>query len=76
MENLELCPCGSEKKFSECCEPLIKGVKIAETAESLMRSRYAAYTLQNIDYILATTHISKTAEMNVDEIKEWSRTRN
>ncbi|WP_395048050.1 YchJ family protein [Flavobacterium sp.] len=30
----------------------------APTAESLMRSRYSAYCVQNIDYILATTHIS------------------
>jgi SEC-C motif-containing protein len=73
MKNSSLCPCGSNKNFGECCEPLIKGLRNADSAEELMCSRYTAYTLQNIDYILATTHKSKTAEMNVEEIKEWSR---
>ncbi len=52
------CYCNSNKIFSECCEPYILDTQKAPTAESLMRSRYSAYCVQNIDYILATTHIS------------------
>jgi SEC-C motif-containing protein len=52
------CYCNSDKIFSECCEPYILDNQKAPTAESLMRSRYSAYCVQNIDYILATTHIS------------------
>ena len=40
---MALCPCGSEKIYTECCEPLIKGDRVAETAEALMRSRYTAH---------------------------------
>ncbi len=74
--DITLCPCGSDKSYAECCEPVINGEKSADSAETLMRSRYTAYTTQNIDYILATTHVSKTSELNVDEVKEWSRTTN
>jgi 23S rRNA pseudouridine1911/1915/1917 synthase len=36
----DLCPCGSLKKYSECCEPIIKKAEKASSPEVLMRSRY------------------------------------
>lgn len=50
------CPCGSQKLFSECCAPYLQGQTVAPTAEKLMRSRYSAYCLKNIDYLLNTHH--------------------
>ncbi len=52
------CYCGSNKPFSDCCEPYIKGTQKAPTAEALMRSRYSAYAVHNVDYLMATTHSS------------------
>lgn len=49
------CPCGSNKPFSFCCEPAIEGHKPAKTAEALMRSRYTAFALGAVDYIINTT---------------------
>ena len=49
------CPCGSGQPYSACCRPWHKG-QAAETAEQLMRSRYAAYALTLPDYLIATTH--------------------
>src|SRR5437867_3549203 len=43
------CPCHSGKKYSECCEPYHQGLP-APTPLALMRSRYAAYALQNAEY--------------------------
>lgn len=37
---------------------MIAGELPADTAETLMRSRYTAFTLQNEDYLLATWHHS------------------
>lgn len=54
------CPCGSGKELAQCCGPLIDGAA-APTAEALMRSRYTAFTLGNIDYI-DSTHASDMAE--------------
>lgn len=49
------CPCSSGKLYEECCAIYHQG-KAAESAEKLMRSRYSAYALNNVDYIVQTTH--------------------
>ncbi|WP_417226393.1 YchJ family protein [Amphritea sp.] len=51
------CPCGSNKPFSFCCEAAIEGHKPAPTAEALMRSRYTAFVLGAVDYLISTTAI-------------------
>tara|TARA_B100000315_G_scaffold260510_1_gene322481 strand:- start:2461 stop:2943 length:483 start_codon:yes stop_codon:yes gene_type:complete len=50
------CPCGSKIVTEECCGPIIDGAP-APTAEALMRSRYTAFTLKNLDHI-ENTHAS------------------
>ena len=37
-----------------CCQPLLKGNKIAQTPEQLMRSRYSAFAVGDEAYIFAT----------------------
>ncbi len=59
--NKNECPCCSKKLFKSCCEPFLKTEKKTETAEQLMRSRYTAFTLGNMDYI-ASTQAEKGAE--------------
>ncbi len=55
------CPCQSGQGYAECCGAwhagLDRGVH-APTPEALMRSRYSAYVLGLIDYLLATWHPS------------------
>jgi SEC-C motif-containing protein len=53
---LNPCPCGSTKKFFDCCARYIDSNQPATTAEALMRSRYTAYTLLRENYLLATWH--------------------
>ncbi|RQO57379.1 hypothetical protein DBR47_16295 [Paucibacter sp. KBW04] len=55
------CPCGSTQSYGQCCAPLHQafansGQLTAPDAESLMRSRYSAYTLDLLDYLLASWH--------------------
>ena len=52
------CPCGSNKKFTDCCGRYMGGADHAPTAETLKRSRYTAYTMLREDYLLATWHPS------------------
>ena len=49
-----ICPCGSGREYSACCEPIIKGTSLAATAEELMRARYSAYEKHEIDFIVDT----------------------
>ncbi|GGO82742.1 UPF0225 protein [Marinobacterium nitratireducens] len=48
------CPCGSGKPYRDCCEPAISGRTPAATAEVLMRSRYTAFALGQVDYLIET----------------------
>ncbi|TDD97829.1 YchJ family protein [Flavobacterium cellulosilyticum] len=67
-----ICHCGLNKRFQDCCEPIIKGDQKATTAEALMRSRYTAYVTHNADYLLATTHSSQRKFHSRDEILNWA----
>ena len=50
------CPCGSGNEYAACCEPIISGNKPAETAEQLMRARYAAHVKADVDFLFESTH--------------------
>jgi SEC-C motif-containing protein len=49
-----MCYCGKAEEFEQCCKPIIDGTENAKNAEILMRSRYSAYCIKNIDYIYQT----------------------
>ncbi len=48
------CPCHSKKKYSDCCRKYHQNA-LPETALVLMRSRYSAYALGLVEYIMRTT---------------------
>ena len=80
------CPCGSGETYVNCCgpfhvgpgadsrgnnaiDPAGKGL-VAPTPEALMRSRYCAYVLGLIDYLLATWHPSTApGELELSPVK-------
>lgn len=65
---MEHCPCGSGKDLDACCGPLLAGSPAA-TAESLMRSRYVAYTLGDTDYLVRTMSMDARADFDPLEAK-------
>ncbi len=67
------CPCLSGKPYANCCEPLHQANHGANTAESLMRSRYSAFCLGHANYLLTTLHPSKRRP---DELKQIENTIN
>lgn len=66
------CPCGLGS-YSSCCQPLHLGQKKALTAQQLMRSRYSAFALQEIDYIVKTTALGQQSSLDAQAIFQWSR---
>lgn len=62
------CPCGSGKKYKQCCEIYHKGVK-PPNALILMKSRYSAYASENVVYITKTTH--KTSPYFEADLNKW-----
>lgn len=69
---VEPCPCNSGASYAECCEPLIRGIRPAATAESLMRSRYSAYTKVEIDYLYETTHPDHRKGYDHEGTRQWA----
>ena len=51
---MSVCVCGSDKSGEDCCLPYLRGDEKPPTAEALMRSRYAAFTEANAEYLMAT----------------------
>lgn len=66
------CYCGSISPFEMCCEPLIKGVEKAVTAEGLMRSRYSAFATHAVAYLVVTTHKAERSSTLKEEILLWA----
>src|SRR5436309_371358 len=67
------CPCGSMKLYTECCGPLIEGKHLPETPEQLMRSRYTAYTMANVDYIKKTMRGPASQGFDRKEAFAWAK---
>lgn len=65
------CPCQSNLPYAQCCQPLHQG-QAAPSALALMRSRYTAYVLHDIDYIVATTVPSQQPLLDKNAIAQWS----
>ena len=56
---IDVCPCGSESLYANCCRVYHTKSETPTTAEQLMRSRYSAYALRLVDYLVDTTHRDK-----------------
>jgi len=69
---MDRCPCGSDATYDDCCRPLLQGERQAATAEQLMRSRYSAYVMKEIDYLLFSLHPDHRSEFNEETTRAWA----
>jgi SEC-C motif domain protein len=61
------CHCGDPRGYALCCAPLHAGAA-AGSAGALMRSRYSAYVLGLVPYLLASWHAStRPAALDLDD---------
>lgn len=70
MSRIDLCPCGSGLDYGACCQPRHAGIRPAETAEALMRSRYAAFVRGEIAYLVRTLHPAKRSLDTAAELRQ------
>jgi SEC-C motif domain protein len=66
IREISLCPCKSKKSYADCCLPFHYGRAQPETAEQLMRARYAAFFFRRVDYLVSSTH-PRTREWNLKQ---------
>ena len=69
---MKKCDCCSNKAYAQCCEPYHLGTKLPDTPEALMRSRYSAYSLANIDYIQSTMRGKASLGFDTMTAKLWA----
>jgi SEC-C motif-containing protein len=67
------CPCGSSKALASCCQPLLDG-EPASGPEQLMRSRFTAFVVKNLDYIMNTTDPQTLHDFDMEGTKAWAAT--
>ena len=74
---MPVCPCGRTTakgqalNMDACCGPYHAG-QAAPDPESLMRSRYSAFVLGDVPYLLATWHTSqRPAELMLEAGAKW-----
>ncbi|MGA6108237.1 YchJ family protein [Pseudomonas solani] len=65
------CPCGSGNLPDLCCGRH-HGGHPAPSAEALMRSRYSAYVLGLVDYLVETTLPAQREGLDREAMKAWS----
>ena len=70
---MKACHCGLHLPYAECCGPFHRGAASPGTAERLMRSRYSAYVVEEVPYLLQTWHpTTRPASLQLDGIR-WTR---
>ena len=68
------CPCLSGLTYDACCGRLHAGTATAQTAEQLMRSRYSAFAVGDVDHLSATWHPSTCpVSLELDPDRHWYR---
>jgi len=67
------CPCGGGT-FGTCCGPVLDGSRPAATAVALMRSRYTAFAVGDVAYLLRSWHRStRPPTLELDDDLVWRR---
>lgn len=68
----DTCPCGSGRSYTRCCRPLHLGQRQARTAEELMRSRYSAFAVGDVTYLVESWHpLRRPDEVRLDTTRDW-----
>lgn len=68
-----VCPCGSGTAYDGCCGRLHRGAAQARSPEELMRSRYAAFAVGDLDHVFRTWHPrTRPAQIEPDPGLTWT----
>lgn len=70
------CPCGSSKNYNDCCAIAHADISLVKTAEQLMRSRYAAFTMAGGDYLIISHHSTTRRTQDQKAIEDWAKSVN
>ena len=68
------CPCGSGRTLAECCGPVLEQSCPAATAEALMRSRFTAFAVGDLDHLERSwAPETRPGRIRLDPTRRWTR---
>lgn len=68
------CPCNPSKLYENCCKKAHQDIESVTSPEILMRSRYSAFVLANIDYLQKSHHSNtRPTKLEKREILSWTK---
>lgn len=69
-----MCHCGKLIDFIDCCGAIHSGQRFVQTAEELMRSRYAAFVVHDGEYLSKSHHPEfRFTKKQIKETVLWSK---
>lgn len=66
------CYCGSSLTKENCCLPIIAGSRVALSPEAVMRSRYTAFVLADMDYLAGSMSGKAASGFDEEETMRWA----
>ena len=69
MTEKDLCPCGKQANYLDCCGRYIEGGVYPQDPEHLMRSRYTAFAKHKRNYLIKTWHPKTCPPMSMEELQ-------
>ena len=69
--NSKQCPCCSNLDYEQCCKLYIEDGLLVPDPVTLMRSRYTAFVLKNLNYIRTSWYPDTVPELSHDEASNW-----
>jgi SEC-C motif-containing protein len=72
MDQKPDCICGTGRTYANCCAPYLLDKAFPPTAEALMRSRYTAYAVGAIPYIVSTVVSGRRNLYALREVESFS----
>ncbi len=69
---MSACCCGSGVEFDQCCGAILAGTRKAESAEALMRARYAAFVTKQVDFLHESLHPKHRQDHDIAATRRWA----
>lgn len=68
------CPCSPTRNYADCCKMAHDNILSVNTSETLMRSRYSAFVLADIDYLQKSHHSStRPSKKEKKDTLQWTK---
>jgi SEC-C motif-containing protein len=68
-----MCYCGNKLDYDKCCGLFISGKELPKNPLETMKSRYSAFVVGAINYLIDSHHPNTRHEVSKKDIKIWSK---